>query len=522
MTVVAALLLAAILPAGDSSQDFTRRIGQAQQAERARADMIARVSPAVVCVYSLINQDAGGSGVIIDPAGYGLTNYHVVAGMLATGMGKGGLSDGRLYNLRVLGIDPTGDVAMFRLLGGVEFPCAGLADSDAVRVGDYCIAMGNPFAMSEDYTPSVSMGIVSGIHRYQLGKGSTLIYTDCIQTDAAINPGNSGGPLFNMQGQVIGINGRISTNWRGRVNVGHGYAITSNQIRRFIPALRAGLPVEHGTLQGTLTRLADGRIVFDKLLEDGPAWNAGVRLGDRLLRFAGTDIESPNQFASLIGVYPENWPVAISFEHDGEVVHRIVRLETLPSGAIDTFKLNRKVMDQAISRLIERFQTSVADGPIDAAGQRWADLTRRLKGADLKIEGAERLLPSLDVVLKEMFVPAEQSYAGAFEHLGGDELIGLDDDGRVVRSQLLEVIQTRSDTTPETYVFRFDFDTGRLISLAAKSDNEPGAATLLFEGYDPTDRIRLPHRARVLAGKDGLDLRQTVTTIELLQVEHLR
>ena len=147
---------------------------------------------AVVCVYDEA-QRGGGSGVVIDREGYGLTNFHVVAGMMAKRRGWGGLGDGKLYELEVLGVDPTGDVAMFRLTGRDSFPFATLGDSDAVRVGDEVFAMGNPFVLSEDYTPSVSMGIVSGTHRYQYGVLGNLAYTDCIQVDAAINPGNLAG-----------------------------------------------------------------------------------------------------------------------------------------------------------------------------------------------------------------------------------------------------------------------------------------------------------------------------------------
>ena len=153
---------------------------------------LSRGLRAVVCVYDEA-QRGGGSGVVIDREGYGLTNFHVVAGMMAKRRGWGGLGDGKLYELEVLGVDPTGDVAMFRLTGRDSFPFATLGDSDAVRVGDEVFAMGNPFVLSEDYTPSVSMGIVSGTHRYQYGVLGNLAYTDCIQVDAAINPGNLAG-----------------------------------------------------------------------------------------------------------------------------------------------------------------------------------------------------------------------------------------------------------------------------------------------------------------------------------------
>ncbi|HUU85483.1 MAG TPA: trypsin-like peptidase domain-containing protein, partial [Phycisphaerae bacterium] len=298
----------------------------ARRDEQLRIETIARVAPAVVCIYDRRFR-GGGSGVIMHPDGYGLTNFHVVADMLDTGAGLAGLPDGKLYELRVLGLDPTGDVAMFRLTGRDRFDFAELGDSDTVDVGDVALAMGNPFVLAEDHTPTVTMGIVTGTHRYQWGRGNALVYSDCIQTDAPINPGNSGGPLFDVHGRVIGINGRISvaSGVRGRYNVGLAYAISINQIKRFIPALRRGHVVRHGTLQATV----NGDLIFNELIEDGPAWKVGIRPGDRLLRFGGRRVTSDNHFASLLGTYPEHWPVPISFEHHGEPRHAVAQLEPL-------------------------------------------------------------------------------------------------------------------------------------------------------------------------------------------------
>ena len=107
--------------------------------------------------------------------------------------------------------------------------------------------MGNPFLLATDFTPTVTFGLVSGVHRYQYPAGTLLEYTDCIQIDTSINPGNSGGPLFNMKGELIGINGRGSFEKRGRVNSGVGYAISINQIKNFLGHLHAGLDTDHAT-----------------------------------------------------------------------------------------------------------------------------------------------------------------------------------------------------------------------------------------------------------------------------------
>jgi len=313
-----------IVPA--AADDITLKAVFDQEARR--IEVVQRVSPAVVCIFDA-ERSHSGSGVIISEDGYGLTNYHVIAGMLNTRRGLGGLDDGNVYPMEVLGVDITGDVAMFRLTGRDGFVWASLGDSDAVEVGDEVLAMGDPFSLAEDYSPTVTMGIVTGIKRYQ-GEGGSLIYTDCLQIDAAINPGNSGGPLFDIEGRIIGINGRISAEmhrWaRGRFNVGLGYAISINQIKRFVPTLKAGLLGKHGTMLATVTDDVD-MVVFNDMYEDAPAWNAGIRVGDRLIRFGGRAVESANEYLNILGTYPEGWPVPVSFESGGRVKHRVVRLE---------------------------------------------------------------------------------------------------------------------------------------------------------------------------------------------------
>ncbi len=144
------------------------------------------------------------------------------------------MADGKVYDAVIVGIDPTGDVGLVKLFGRDDFPYAELGDSDRLRAGDWVFAMGNPFLLATDLQPTVTYGIVSGVHRYQFPAGTLLEYADCIQTDASINPGNSGGPLFDAEGRLVGINGRGSFEKRGRVNVGVGYAISINQIKNFL------------------------------------------------------------------------------------------------------------------------------------------------------------------------------------------------------------------------------------------------------------------------------------------------
>ncbi|HCK41379.1 MAG TPA: serine protease, partial [Planctomycetaceae bacterium] len=156
------------------------------QAEQTRIKVIQRASAATVAVFDA-NGEGGGSGVLISSDGYALSNFHVTAG---SGVAmKCGLPDGKVYDAVIVGIDPVGDVALIQLLGRDDFPVAEIGDSDRVQVGDWAFVIGNPFLLADDFTPSVSYGIISGVQRYQYPAGTLLEYSDCLQTDAAINPG---------------------------------------------------------------------------------------------------------------------------------------------------------------------------------------------------------------------------------------------------------------------------------------------------------------------------------------------
>lgn len=334
--------------------------------ERRRVATIERCAAAVCSVMSM-DSPGGGSGVVFDPAGFVLTNFHVVgkadddydlpdppqppADVLEKWQAehpnatdeardefveawrerwredhwpqgtdlykpkKIGMPDGQLYEGIVLGIDPGSDLAVVRLVPkypGQTWPHCELGDSDELLVGETVFAMGNPFLLATDFTPTVTFGIVSGTHRYQSGQGQrVLVYPDCIQVDAPVNPGNSGGPLFNEQGEVIGINGRISIGDRGRVNVGVGFAIASNQIKNFLGDLMAGRHAEHGTLDMSAwfmnsgTGAARQRGVFvQQIYRDAIVADAGVSIGDEITWFNGQPVRSANQLATLIGVLP--------------------------------------------------------------------------------------------------------------------------------------------------------------------------------------------------------------------------
>jgi hypothetical protein len=224
------------------------------------------------------------------------------------------------------GLDPGGDVALIKLLGDERFPAADLGDSDKVVAGEWVYVAGNPFLLADDFRPSISYGIISGTHRYQYPSRTLLEYTDCLQTDAAVNPGNSGGPLFNSAGELVGINGRCSFEKRGRVNVGVGYAVSINQIKRFLSQLCSGRLVDHGALGATVTTNADHRVVVDDILEDSDVYRRGLRYGDEVTNFAGHEITTANDLKNVLGTYPEGWRIPISFRRGSKLFERGVQL----------------------------------------------------------------------------------------------------------------------------------------------------------------------------------------------------
>ena len=298
-------------------------------AQQQRVAAIRQASMAAVSIFA--GGQGGGSGVLVSSDGFALTNFHVVqpAGVSM----KCGLNDGNVYDAVLVGLDPTGDVSLIKLLGRNDFPFAVLADSDTVRVGDFCFAAGNPFLLATNFQPSISAGIVSGVHRYQYPAGTLLEYADCLQVDAAINPGNSGGALFDAEGGLIGVNGRASFEKRGRINVGVGYAISSNQLRNFVGMLRGGRLCDHATLGATVATSEDGRVVVADILESSDAYRRGLRYDDEIVSIAGRPVRTVNAMKNILGTLPSGWRVPLVLRREGRPIEMLVRLAGVHSPA---------------------------------------------------------------------------------------------------------------------------------------------------------------------------------------------
>ncbi len=303
---VITLLLLTCIPASGQERDLDRIL---KQQEKLHA-VIDQVSPAFVFI-------ANGSGVCISEDGWILTNHHVAGnGRSHTVHFSGGAS----HKATVIGFDPQGDISVLKIAGGKNLPYCKLGDSDELRIGQPVIAVGNPFLLGrQNWQPTITYGIVSALHRYMDNPG----YFDAIQTDAQINPGNSGGPLITLEGRIVGINGRIDIKrFRNRVNTGIGYAIPSNQIRRYLPKFKQGGRVREGYLSGlTVGECGDTRydntldygdgVFVAGLEEDCPSEKAGLQTGDILIRGGGYPIYNLNRFHGVMANWPQGESIKI-------------------------------------------------------------------------------------------------------------------------------------------------------------------------------------------------------------------
>ena len=282
-----------------------------------------------------------GSGVIIDPNGTVLTNEHVVHDAEQITVT---LTDGRQLPAKLLGSSSTYDLAVLKVAGS-KLPSAPLGNSDQLVVGEWAIAIGNPFGyLLNDTQPTVTAGVVSAMHRDVKSEVTESgVYKNMIQTDAAVNPGNSGGPLVNADGEVIGINTFIFT--KGGGSLGIGFAIPINLARRVLDEIRSygrvraaypGLQVQ--SLTPYLARrlgFADARgLVVSRVDPDGPAARAGVRVGDRLRRVNGLTIDSVDDAQKSIYGASVGDRLTLTIERGGRALEVTLTLVEAPSGSV--------------------------------------------------------------------------------------------------------------------------------------------------------------------------------------------
>jgi Do/DeqQ family serine protease len=273
-------------------------------------------------------QQGLGSGVLVRGDGHILTNHHVVDGADDI---KVDLKDSRTYTAKLVGSDPPSDLAVLKIDAG-GLPVLSLANSDSVRVGDICLALGNPLGIGQ----TVTSGIVSAKGRSTgLSTGS---FEDFVQTDAAINQGNSGGALVNISAELIGINSQILSPTGG--NIGIGFAIPSNMAKDVMGQLLSTGKVHRGQLGLTVqpvtadvaskAGLKDTRgVLVNSVLPGGPAERAGIRAGDVITALNGKPIDDPNSFRNRVASTAPGTEVKLSVVRDGQLRDVSARLGEL-------------------------------------------------------------------------------------------------------------------------------------------------------------------------------------------------
>ncbi len=269
-----------------------------------------------------------GSGVIVSADGYIITNNHVVEKADEI---KVTLFDKRVFKGRIVGADPKTDIAIIRIETG-NLPVLAWGDSDKLQVGEFVLAIGSPYGLSN----TVTMGIISAVGRANVGIAD---YEDFIQTDAAINPGNSGGPLVNITGELIGINTAIFSRTGGYQGI--GFAVPSNMVRSVMDQLISKGKVTRGWIGVTIQELtpelaqqfglkqSHGALVSD-VVKDGPAAQAGILRGDIIVEFNGKSVKDVSSLRNLVSQSKAGTNISLKILRAGKELTVQVNIVELP------------------------------------------------------------------------------------------------------------------------------------------------------------------------------------------------
>ncbi len=313
-----------------------------------------------------------GSGVIIDAdAGYIVTNHHVIDKAEEISVT---LHDGQQLIATIVGSDPEADLAILKIehdnLTHIAF-----ADSAELRVGDFVVAIGNPFGLGQ----TVTSGIVSGLGRTGLGIEG---FEDFIQTDASINPGNSGGALVNLRGELVGINTAILAAGRGAGNIGIGFAIPINMVRELTAQLIEYGEVRRGLLGVIMQNLTPDLarafgldmhqgVVISQVVEDSAASKAGLKAGDVVVDINGVAVRNASAMRNMVGLMRVGARMDITVLRDGDKKQLVAYIQDRDEQSIAGEKLNKKLAGAVIESLAEAGETYLVVAEVVRGSAAW-------------------------------------------------------------------------------------------------------------------------------------------------------
>ncbi len=342
------------------------------------ADIVERVSPAVV---SLITAKGLGSGFVIDPTGYVVTNNHVIGEATQADVR---FADGTKFMARLVGRDAETDIALLKIDTDKSLPTVKFDDDKRVRVGDWVLAVGNPFGLGG----TVTAGILSARGRDQIGSAQ---FTDYLQVDAAINPGNSGGPTFDVYGRVIGMNTIALSSREGS---GIGFAIPSSTIQRVVEDLKTSGSVTRGFVGLQISSLsedsaqalglpnANGALVTD-VIQGSPAETGGFKQGDVVLKMNGQVIKDNRDLSRRIAALQAGQTATFTVWRNNQqitVTVTVAKRDRIAEGAQPEVKLTS--LGLALQTVTDTVRSTLALGE-SAGGVLITDV-------DLKSDAAER------------------------------------------------------------------------------------------------------------------------------------